>query len=144
MGTAVLIDAGPLIALIDRGEPRHDDCVAAVRQVQGPLLTTWPVLTEAMYILGDVGWRAQRLLWELMLSEDVEIADLDGAAIIRARALMEKYQDVPMDLAEASLVAVAEQRRLTRVLTLDGHFHAYRPAPRATFEVLPAPAPAAS
>jgi len=138
VGSAVLIDAGPLIALIDRGDLRHDDCVAAVRQVTGPLLTTWPVLSEAMHLLGRAGWRAQRLLWELMLSEDVEIADLDGAGIIRARALMEKYHDLPMDLADASLVAVAEQRRLTRVLTLDAHFRVYRPAPRATFEVLPA------
>ena len=88
---------------------------------------------------GAVFGLAQRLLWELMLSEDVEIADLDGAGIIRARALMEKYHDLPMDLADASLVAVAEQRRLTRVLTLDAHFRVYRPAPRATFEVLPAP-----
>lgn len=139
MAGHVLIDAGPMVALIDRRERRHLDCVAALRQVAGPLLTTWPVVTEAMHLLADAGWPAQRLLWELVASDDVELAELDGTAAVRARALMEKYRDLPMDLADASLVAVAESRRVRRVLTLDGHFRVYRTTARDGFEVLPAP-----
>lgn len=111
--------------------------MAALRQVQGPLLTTWPVVTEAMHLLADAGWRAQRLLWELVLSDDVELVDLDGTSRGRARTLMEKYHDLPMDLADATLVAVAEQRRVRQVLTLDSDFRVYRTATRGAFEVLP-------
>lgn len=136
MATAALIDAGPLVALIDRNERSHRDCVAALRLVQPPLLTTWPVVAEAMHLLAYGGWHTQRLLWELVLSDDVELVDLDGPDRVRARALMEKYRDLPMDLADATLVAVAERRRVRQVLTLDGDFHVYRPA-RGAFEVLP-------
>jgi predicted nucleic acid-binding protein len=136
----VLIDTGPLVALIDRGEERHADCVAALREVRPPLLTTWPVVTEAMHLLRRAGWPAQRLLWELVASDDVELAELDAAELARARALMEKYRDLPMTLADATLVAVGERRRLRTVLTLDGDFHVYRTATRAGFDLLPAPA----
>ncbi len=62
----ILTDAGPLIALIDRGEPDHDACVACVSRFSGPMLTTWPAFTEAMYLLGEAGgWRAQDALWSL-------------------------------------------------------------------------------
>jgi uncharacterized protein len=113
--------------------------VAALHHVQAPLLTTWPVVTEAMHLLADSGWRAQRLLWELVLSPEVELVELDGPGRARARALMEKYRDLPMDLADATLVTVAERRRVRQVLTLDRDFGVYRTASRGTFEVLPAP-----
>ena len=123
MGSAALIDTGPLVALIDRGDRHHRDCVEALRQVQRPLLTTWPVVTEAMHLLGrGGGWTAQRLLWELVVSDDVELVELDSAAMVRTRALMEKYRDLPMALADATLVASAERRQVRQVLTLDGHF----------------------
>lgn len=112
--------------------------MAALRQVQGPLLTTWAVVTESMHLLADAGWRAQRLLWQLLLSDDVELVDLDGVTLGRASALMEKYRDLPMDVADATLVAVAEQRRVLQVLTLDSDFLVYRTSARGTFEVLPA------
>lgn len=134
-----MIDAGPLVALIDAGERRHADCVAALHLVQAPLLTTWPVVTEAMHLLADSGWRAQRLLWEMVLGEEFELVDLDGPARARARTLMEKYRDLPMDLADATLVAVAERRQVRQVLTLDRDFGVYRMGSRAAFDVLPEP-----
>ncbi len=90
-----------------------------------------------MHLISDGGWLAQRLLWELILGDGLELADLDMAAVARTRALMEKYGDLPMGLADATLVAIAEQRRINRVLTLDSHFHIYRTATRAAFDVLP-------
>lgn len=90
-----------------------------------------------MHLISDGGWPAQRLLWELVLSDGLELADLDAAAVARTRALMEKYRDLPMDLADATLVAIAEQRRITQVLTLDSDFHVYRASTRAAFDVLP-------
>ncbi len=138
MAAGALIDTGPLVALVHRGDKHHGDCVAALQLINGPLVTTWPVVTEAMYLLRRAGgWPAQRTLWELVGTDDVVLADLDGQAAVRTRALMEKYRDLPMGFADASLVAIAEQRRVKRVLTLDGHFRVYRTAARAAFDVLP-------
>lgn len=102
------------------------------------MLTTWPVLTEAMYLIGDAGgWEAQRLLWQMVERNALELAELAGPEVARSRALMEKYRDAPMDMADATLVAVAEARRLKRVFTLDSHFTVYRYRGRETFEIIP-------
>lgn len=105
---------------------------------QSTLLTTWPAATEAMYLLGDAGgWPAQRALWLMIDRGLLEIAELGADATARMPALMEKYRNVPMDLADASLVAVAEQRGLRRVFTLDSDFRIYRLRGRVSFEVVP-------
>lgn len=133
-----LTDAGPLVALLDRGEADHPRCVAALSVLSAPLLTTWPALTEAMYLLGDAGgWKAQSALWKLLERADLVLAELDSSAIERARTLMEKYRDLPMDLADATLVAVAEARKLKRVFTLDRDFQVYRLGGRSGFEIVP-------
>jgi predicted nucleic acid-binding protein len=68
--------------------------------------------TEAMYLLGTGGWRDQEALWRLVGRGDLVLADLSAQQLDRARSLMEKYRDVPMDLADATLVALAEARSL--------------------------------
>jgi uncharacterized protein len=123
----ILTDAGPLIALIDRGEPDHARCVAALATITPPLVTTWPAFTEAMYLLGEAaGWAGQAALWTMVERADLEIAELSATMLGRMRALMEKYQDLPMDLADASLVVIAEERGLDRIFTLDSDFRVYR------------------
>ncbi|MGQ0538818.1 MAG: type II toxin-antitoxin system VapC family toxin [Gemmatimonadaceae bacterium] len=134
---AVLVDAGPLIALIDRSDPNHEVCKAALQQLTDPLVSVWPVITEAMYLLG-FSWAAQEALWDLIASEAVVLAPLDHTDAARMRDLMAKYRDLPMDLADAALVRVAERDRLRRVLTLDRrHFSVYRPARLGRFIVIP-------
>ena len=133
-----LVDAGPLVALIDRGEPDHQRCVATLAQLSGPLVTTWPVFTEAMYLLGGAGgWPAQAALWTLVDRGDLQLVDLDQSLRQRSRALMAKYDDLPMDLADASLMAVAESMNMRRVFSLDRDFHIYRLKGRRTMEVIP-------
>jgi len=133
-----LVDAGPLVALIDRGEPEHKRCVDVLAELSGPLITTWPAFTEAIYLLGGAGgWSAQAALWKLVDRGDLQLADLDVSMRQRSRDLMAKYDDVPMDLADASLVALAESLKLNRVFTLDSDFHIYRMKTRRAFEVLP-------
>src|SRR3954451_7122113 len=135
---ATLTDAGPLVALIDKSEARHAVCVAALAHVSMPLVTTWPCVTEAMYLVGrDAGWTGQELLWNLMEKDQLEIHSPNSAETRRMRALMEKYQDAPMDLADASLVATGESRELRRVFTFDSDFHVYRLNDKDTFEVIP-------
>jgi predicted nucleic acid-binding protein len=133
-----LTDAGPLIALIDADEQDHERCKSALKTIRLPMLTTWPAFTEAMYLLGRAGgWRGQEALWQLVRREDLLIATPSPAAIERTARLMERYSDRPMDLADATLVALAEERGLTRIFTLDDDFHIYRITGRRRFEVVP-------
>src|ERR1700730_18150967 len=102
------------------------------------MLTTWPAFTEAMYLLGRAGgWQGQEALWQLLRRADLLISTPSPEAIERAARLMERYSDRPMDLADATLVALAEERGLTRIFTLDRDFHIYRIAARRRFEVVP-------
>ncbi|HEX6752147.1 MAG TPA: PIN domain-containing protein [Solirubrobacterales bacterium] len=134
-----LVDAGPLIALIDAGDPDHELCVTALQAIQLPLLTTWPAYTEAMYLVGRAGgWTGQDALWKLALNGDLEIAEQPAASADRMAKLMERYADRPMDLADAALVALAEERDTKRIFTLDADFSIYRLHGRARFELLPA------
>lgn len=134
-----LTDAGPLVALIDADEPDHELCVLVLHGLRLPLVTTWPAFTEAMYLLSRAGGRlGQQALWKLALSERLHIADLSRSGVERTAALMAKYADRPMDLADATLVALAEQRGDRRIFTLDADFQIYRIHGRFRFEIVPA------
>ena len=109
----ILTDAGPLIALIDRRDAEHARCVTAAKDLVGPMLSTWPAFTEAMYLLGgESGWRGQEPLWRMVRGGQLVLADMTATMLARMPALMQQYNDLPMDLADASLVALAEERRL--------------------------------
>jgi uncharacterized protein len=119
-------------------EPDHQRCRDALDRLRLPLLTTWPAFTEAMYLLGRAaGWAGQEALWRLVLREDLIVATPSASANARAARLMETYADRPMDLADATLVALAEERETTRIFTLDADFHVYRIKGRRRFEVVP-------
>lgn len=134
-----LTDAGPLIALLDADDVHHGECVAAAERLPyAPLLTTWPCFTEAMYLLGTVGgYRYQTKLWELISDDRLRLHAPTLPEMDRMASLMETYRDTPMDLADASLVATAEQRDLLRVFTVDGDFHVYRLADGSALETVP-------
>ena len=135
----ILVDTGPLIVLIDRGQGEsHIRCVEAYQQFTGSLMTTWSCFTEAMYFLAELqGWNAQRILWQFVDRQALLLHDADWQECQRMRELMEKYQNVPMDLADASLVAAAETLKLKRIFTLDSDFYIYRYQDKAFFEVIP-------
>jgi len=133
----ILVDAGPLVALIHADDRHHELCVAALRALHEPLATVWPAYTEAMYLLG-FSWRAQDALWELVDRDVVSLIELETRDHRRVRELMKKYRDLPMDLADAALVAVAERERVARVFTLDRRdFEVYRPARVGRFQIIP-------
>lgn len=133
----VLVDTGPLVALLDRSDPYHTICQETLRSLEDRLLTVWPVVTESMYLLRAY-WHAQNALWEMIQAEAVEILALGTDDVARMRDLMRKYRDLPMDLADAALVCVAERERLRRIFTLDRRdFQIYRPSRIGRFAVLP-------
>jgi uncharacterized protein len=133
----VLVDAGPLIALIHADDQHHRRCVSAFSKMTESLGTVWPVLTEAMYLL-SFSWKAQEALWEMLDRGVIELLPLAGEDLSRMRELMKKYRDLPMDLADAALVTVAEREKIRRIFTLDRRdFEVYRPAKLGRFLLLP-------
>jgi predicted nucleic acid-binding protein len=131
-----LVDAGPLIAIIDADDQDHARCKEIMKKLRPPLITAWPVAAEAMYLLGS--FRAQDALWEMFLRGVLRLANLDHADLERMRDLMYKYRDLPMDLADAALVRLAERERIRRVFTLDRRdFVLYRPKHLRSLEILP-------
>ncbi len=134
-----LSDTGPLVALIDDDDPHHRVCDTTYRVVATPpLLTTWPCFTEAMYLLErEGGYRYQAALWSMYFREELVLHQLTPAETARMAALMEQYQDTPMDLADASLVAAAESLNLRQVFTIDRQFYVYRLNGGGALEVIP-------
>lgn len=126
----LLVDAGPLIALFNRRDRWHREALALFGDHRGTLVTTWPVLAETGHFIGR---RVPDLL-DLAEAGRIEIIEA-VAATGRIASLLRTYADLPMDLADATLVVAAELSGLTDVLTLDRHFHVYRVRGRTRFNV---------
>mgnify|MGYP001370437254 CR=1 FL=1 len=121
---SILVDTGPLIALLDRSDKHHRKVSAYIRLFRGRLLTTWPVLTEVCHFL-PARTQIDFLTWAA--GGGLQVMELPEAALASVRASMEKYLDLPMDLADGSLLWLAEQTGITQILTIDiKDFSAYR------------------
>jgi len=135
---AVLVDAGPLVAVLDRSDPQHAVCIRTLQTIRDPLVTVWPAMTEAMYLLRSF-WSAQAALCEMVETEAVRLLTLERTDVPRIKELIRKYRDLPMDLADAALVRVAEGEKLRRIFTTDRKdFEVYRPSRLRRFAILPA------
>lgn len=133
----ILVDAGPLVALLHADDTHHEACVDALREVKEPMGTVWPAVTEAMYLLA-FSPKAQDALFEMLARHTPTLLELDGADLPRMKELMRKYRDLPMDLADAALVRVAERESCRKIFTLDRRdFQAYRPAKLGRFSLIP-------
>lgn len=131
-----LVDTGPLVALLDEGDGDHHRCVVAAKRLRSELITTWPVITEAMYLLGEAPAGQEALLGTLEAG-DLQIADLSARDAPAIRMLMRTYRDQPMDFADASLVRIAEREGVFEVFTLDRDFTVYRAGRGRSFTVIP-------
>ena len=137
MASELLLDTGAFVALADRSERRHADCVAVLEGWNGTIVTTEAVLTETLHLVGP-RWQAQKLCIEFLLRGAFVLVPASRASLERAAALMGKYRDVPMDYADATLVALGEELGTDRVFTLDRRgFSAYRLSQRKSFQLLP-------
>ena len=133
---SILVDTGPIVALLHRDDKHHQRVRSFVRQSGCGLLTTWPVMTEAWHLL-PVHGRIALTGWAL--SGGVMVFDLGDDALEALDRLLRQYRDRPMDLADASLVLLAERTGLTEILTIDrADFDVYRLADGRSFgQVLP-------
>lgn len=134
----ILCDASALIALISQDDNNHDRCAGILPILEAPLVTTWSCFTEAMYLLGRYGgWPAQQELWGYLADQLLVFHLPDETEHRRMQELMEQYRDIPMDLADASLVATAETLNQQQIFTLDRDFYIYRLPGNKPFDVVP-------
>ena len=135
----ILTDTGPLVALVSKNDPNHGRSLDATKRLPAePLVTTWPCFTEAMYLAFQAGgYPAQAELWRWRTAGRLSLHDLTGNEIDRMVALMDKYKDRPMDLADASLVVAAERLGVQQIFTLDSDFSIYRLADGSALECIP-------
>ncbi len=122
----ILVDTGPLVALFDPKDGEHQRCRKVLRDLRDPLFTTIPVLTEVFHMLSPGSLGAVRLR-EFLLRGGISVWFMEARALARAFALMSRYADHPMDLADASIVTAAEWLDIRKVFTLDrDDFATYR------------------
>jgi len=136
--TPVLLDTGVIVALLDRSERHHVGCVELVSALDAPLATCEAVIAEACYLLRDVKGAPDAVL-ENVERGIFQIPFRLDAAARAVRSLMKRYSNVPMDLADACLVHLAEELGTGRIFTLDRDFGVYRWRRRRPFEILGIP-----
>lgn len=125
MARAAIADTGPLVAFFDRAERNHAWAVEQVRSLEAPLLVCEAVLAEAQYLLSDLP-KAQDALFELLENGALRVGFRLDEHVPELRALRRKYRDLPMSLADACVVRMAELFDKHHVLTLDSDFSVYR------------------
>jgi len=131
-----ILDTGPWVALIDRSESKHDFCVEWLKNYSGKLYSTEAVLTEVLYLL-NFSVEAQTAAIDFVLKTVVEIIPSSIESLKKAKNLIKKYSDLPMDYADATIVCLAMDTGIYDIVTFDQKdFSIYR-AKNKPFLVLP-------
>ncbi len=133
----ILLDTGVVVALANDRDPDHARCVDVWARVRAPLITVEGVLVESAHLLGRAK-NGPGAAVGIVRASGAEVVSPSDARYDRALVLMHKYRDLPMDLVDGLLVALAEERGARDVLTLDRRgFGVYRIGGRARFRILP-------
>jgi uncharacterized protein len=137
MAGELLLDTGALVSLLDRRQKLHTACVLCFDGWRGPVISTEAVLTEATHLLGDVAG-GRRACIDFFLGGGGVLVPSSAASLRRARELVIRHSDLPMDYADATLVALAEELDTNLVFTTDRRtFGACRLFGRKSFRILP-------
>jgi predicted nucleic acid-binding protein len=131
----VLVDSGFIVALLDSSERHHDSCKELLTELEPPFFTNEVVIAEACHLLERVHGAVAGVL-ENVHRGILQIPYRLSERAVSVKRLMEKYADVPMDLADACLVDLADKLQTGRILTLDSDFSIYRWARNRPFEIL--------
>jgi predicted nucleic acid-binding protein len=132
---ATLLDTGVIVALLDRDEHRHLQCVEVVSDIVGPLATCEAVIAESCYLLRRTHGAPEAVIRNVangVFQTPVRLVDQTASI----EKLLKKYRNVPMDLADACLVDLADQIDTGQILTLDSDFEIYRWRSRRKFQLL--------
>lgn len=120
---SILVDTGPLVALLDRNDRWHGRVRAYLARYRGGLITTWPVLTEAASLCGV---EEQIAIVGMVESGTIDIAPQTAGDAARIKWYLAKYRDRVPDLADLSLLALADATGVDSILTIDSDFQIYR------------------
>jgi predicted nucleic acid-binding protein len=131
----VIVDTGPLVALLNRADKHHQWTRTALEEVEPPMATCEAVLSEACFLLRRTNGGQDAVL-ELVARGVVSVAFSLAAELLAVRKLMERYSSVPMSLADACLVRMSELESRATVVTLDSDFKIYRRNRRQTIPLL--------
>jgi uncharacterized protein len=130
-------DTGPLVATVRKREKAHKSCAAVLKELRPPLLTCWPVLTEAAWLLRDEP-RGMKVLGELIRSGSVCLVELDEAAFHWIVEFLERYSSAGAQMADAALMYIAEREGIDTVFTLDRRdFSVYRTTDGRALHIVP-------
>ena len=124
----IAADTGYWYALIDQQDRFHEAAITARKGLRERLVTTWPVVVETSYLLGRTFGSDAPADWlRVVAANEFEVYDLTRTDAARVAVLMRQYENLPMDLADASLVVLAERTSDGRILSTDQRdFNAYR------------------
>lgn len=137
MAGELLLDTGALISLLDRRQGAHEACRQVLRQWRRPIVSTEAVLAEAAHLMSRFPGGRTRCI-DYFLRGAASLIPMHSILLRRCRDLMEQYADVPMDYADATLVALAEVLGTDCILTTDRRdFSIYRAGERRPFRILP-------
>jgi predicted nucleic acid-binding protein len=131
----ILIDAGPLVALLVAGDARHSWALRIWGDLRPPLLTCQAVLSEAQFLVSRFGGDSAAVL-EFVLRGVIEVEFDVESNVKRLLELQKSYRSLPMSFADACLVCMAEQWPRCRIVTTDSHFRVYRRHGRQIIPVL--------
>jgi predicted nucleic acid-binding protein len=132
-----ILDTGPWVALIDRSESRHTECVQWLKNFSGRLYSTEAVLTEVLYIL-NFSITAQSAALDFVLQSVVEIVPSNPESLKKIKNLMKKYADLPMDFADATIVCLATETGMQNIVTFDKRdFAIYKLPKKKSFTIMP-------
>jgi uncharacterized protein len=134
----IIVDTGFFFALANANDSYHERATRTLEAINEPLITTYPVVTETCYLLLATGGNAAQCRFLSNLCQGTfDVFSLQRQHVLRIVELMEKYADLPMDLADASLVVLAEHLKHGRILTVDRRdFNVYRWNNKYSFENL--------
>lgn len=120
-----LIDSGPIIALFDKSDKYHSKVLNFIKSFNGEFITSWAVITEVSHML-DFNLQVQIDFLKWIELGGITLYDIPQDEIVNIRFMMEKYSDVPMDLADASLMYIANKENIKYIVSIDSDFDIYR------------------
>jgi len=133
----VVVDTGPLVAILNPNDQHHQRCVDTLKRIHPPLLTTWPVITEAAWLLRSDA-RAVSTLYGAADEGLYQIAGIAQDELRDIDKLHKRYRDLSPQLADLSLIHLALRAGLDTIFTLDRRdFSVFRRKGRGAFRLLP-------
>ena len=121
----ILIDTGPIVALLNRRDKHHKRVLEFTQNYSGGFVTTWSVITEATHLLRN-SIHAQLNLLEWIRRGGIDIFQIEKNDVERMITLTKKYSDLPMDLADCSLIIAAEKLSINEIISIDSDYDVYR------------------